>query len=147
MNHAAVDAEGNPESHHPGEIEGQTFRPEQAGFREGKSCSDQIAALRYIIEQSMEWQSNLYLNFIDYEKAFDSVDREVIWKLLEYYGLPQNIHQPYSTAVRQRYHMSSDPQRKTQRVIWNKHKSQTRVLIITNDIPNCGGLTGLCVRE
>nr|CAH8853146.1 unnamed protein product [Trichobilharzia regenti] len=37
----------------------------------------------------MEWQSNLYLNFIDFEKAFDRVDREVIWKLLEYYGVPQ----------------------------------------------------------
>ncbi|CAH8834294.1 unnamed protein product [Trichobilharzia szidati] len=65
------------------------LRPEQAGFRKGKSCSDQIATLRIIIEQSMEWQSNLYLNFIDFEKAFDSVDREVIWKLLEYYGVPQ----------------------------------------------------------
>ncbi|VDQ05982.1 unnamed protein product [Trichobilharzia regenti] len=47
-------------------------RPEQAGFRKGKSCSDQIATLHVIItEQSMEWQSNLCLNFIDFEKAFD----------------------------------------------------------------------------
>nr|CAH8843517.1 unnamed protein product [Trichobilharzia regenti] len=66
------------------------LRPEQAGFRKGKSCTDQIATLRIIItEQSMEWRSNLYLNFIDFEKAFDSVDLEVIWKLLEYYGVPQ----------------------------------------------------------
>ncbi|CAH8828243.1 unnamed protein product [Trichobilharzia szidati] len=37
----------------------------------------------------MKWQSNLYINLIDFEKAFDRVDREVIWKLLEYYGLLQ----------------------------------------------------------
>nr|CAH8838951.1 unnamed protein product [Trichobilharzia regenti] len=66
------------------------LQPEQAGFRKGKSCSDQIATLRIIIiEQSMEWQSNFYLNFIDFEKAFESVDREVIWKVLKYYGVPQ----------------------------------------------------------
>ncbi|CAH8584582.1 unnamed protein product [Heterobilharzia americana] len=56
------------------------LRPEQAGwlagFRKYKSCADQIATLRIIIEQSIEWQSALYLNFIDFEKAFDSVDRE-----------------------------------------------------------------------
>nr|CAH8838906.1 unnamed protein product [Trichobilharzia regenti] len=118
------------------------LRPEQAGFRKGKSCTDQIATLRIIItEQSMEWQSNLYLNFIDFEKAFDSVDREVIWKLLEYYGVPQIF-----INLIQR-HMSSDPQRKTQRGVWSKHRSQTRVLTITNDIPNCGGQTDSGKRE
>nr|CAH8863171.1 unnamed protein product [Trichobilharzia regenti] len=79
------------------------LRPEQAGFRKGKSCTDQIATLRIIItEQSMECHSNLYLNFIDFEKAFDSVDREVIWKLLEYYGVPQifiNLTQSSTTTA------------------------------------------------
>nr|CAH8861970.1 unnamed protein product [Trichobilharzia regenti] len=50
----------------------EKLRPEQAGFTRNKSCVDQII----IIEQSLEWQSPLYLNFIDFEKAFDSVDRE-----------------------------------------------------------------------
>ncbi|CAH8495256.1 unnamed protein product [Heterobilharzia americana] len=65
--------------------------PEQAGFRKYKSCADQIATLCIIREQSTEWQSALYLNFIDFEKALDSVDREVIWKLLHYYGVPQTF--------------------------------------------------------
>ncbi|KAL9970778.1 hypothetical protein ACROYT_G023202 [Oculina patagonica] len=39
----------------------------------------------------MEWNSALYVNFIDYEKAFDSVDRETLWKLLKHYGIPEKI--------------------------------------------------------
>ncbi|CAH8662821.1 unnamed protein product [Heterobilharzia americana] len=84
------------------------LRPEQAGFRKYKSCADQIATLRIIIEQSIEWQSPLHLNFIDFEKAFDSVDREVIWKLLQYYGVPQTfirlIQQLYEDATCQVIH-------------------------------------------
>ena len=43
------------------------------------------------MEQSLEWNSPLYLNFIDYEKAFDSVDRETMCKLLRLYGVPEKI--------------------------------------------------------
>ena len=48
------------------------LRPEQAGFRQGRSCTDHIATLRIIIEQSLEWQSPLYMTFVDFEKAFES---------------------------------------------------------------------------
>ena len=67
------------------------LRDEQAGFRKGKSCADQIATLRIIVEQSLEWNSPLYINFIDFEKAFDSVDRESLWKLLRHFGVPQKL--------------------------------------------------------
>ena len=45
------------------------LRKEQAGFRPGRSCCDQIFALRNIIEQSIEWQSSLYLNFVDFDES------------------------------------------------------------------------------
>ena len=61
------------------------LRDQQAGFRRNRSCADQIASLIIIIEQSLEWNSPLYINFIDYEKAFDSVDRQTLWKLLRHY--------------------------------------------------------------
>ena len=54
-----------------GEVD-KTLREEQAGFRQDRSCTDQIATLRIIVEQSIEWNSSLYVNFVDYEKAFDS---------------------------------------------------------------------------
>ena len=43
------------------------------------------------MEQSIEWQSSLYVNFIDFEKAFDSINSEVLWRLLQYYGIPVKI--------------------------------------------------------
>ena len=67
------------------------LRDQQAGFRANRSCTDQIATLRIILEQSLEWNSPLYVNFIDYEKAFDSVDRQTLWRLLRHYGVPQKI--------------------------------------------------------
>ena len=67
------------------------LRDHQAGFRKDRSCTDQIATLRIILEQSLEWNSSLYINFIDYEKAFDSVDRASLWRLLRHYGVPEKI--------------------------------------------------------
>jgi len=64
------------------------LRCNQAGFRKDRSCTNHIATSRIIIEQSKEWQTPLYLNFIDFEKAFDSVDRNVIWQLMHHYGIP-----------------------------------------------------------
>ena len=43
------------------------------------------------MEQSIEWNSPLYVNFVDYEKAFDSLDRETLWKLLRHYGVPMKF--------------------------------------------------------
>ncbi|VDO93894.1 unnamed protein product [Schistosoma margrebowiei] len=67
------------------------LRDQQAGFRKDRSCSDQIATLRIIVEKSIEWNSSLYINFIDNEKAFDSVNRTTLRKLLRHYGVPQKI--------------------------------------------------------
>ena len=55
-----------------------TLREEQAGFRQDRPCTDQIATLRIIVEQSIEWKSSLYVNLVDHEKAFDSLDRETL---------------------------------------------------------------------
>jgi urease beta subunit len=66
----------------------KVLRDQQAGFRKERSCTDQIATLRMIIEQSIEWNSPLYINFIDFEKAFDSLDRETLWMIMAHYGIP-----------------------------------------------------------
>ena len=67
------------------------LRKEQAGFRPGRGCIDQIFTLRNIIEQCTEWQRQLYINFVDFEKAFDSIHRESLWKILRSYGIPQHL--------------------------------------------------------
>ena len=58
------------------------LKDHQAGFRQGRGCIDHIATLRIIVEQSLEFDSSLYINFVDYEKAFDSLDRDTLWNLL-----------------------------------------------------------------
>jgi hypothetical protein len=64
------------------------LRKEQAGFRHNRSCIDQINTLRVIIEQSIGFQSPLYLVFVDYQRAFDSLSRAWIWDDLKFRGLP-----------------------------------------------------------
>ena len=46
----------------------------QAGFRKGRRTRDQIAKIHWIMEKAREFQKNIYFSFIDYAKAFDSVD-------------------------------------------------------------------------
>ncbi|VDO91963.1 unnamed protein product [Schistosoma margrebowiei] len=65
--------------------------PAEALKADVRSCADLIATLRITVKQSVEWNSSLYINFIDYEEAFDSVDRTTLWKLLRHYGKPQKI--------------------------------------------------------
>ncbi|KAL8614297.1 hypothetical protein ACOMHN_007635 [Nucella lapillus] len=64
---------------------------------------DHIATMRIIIEQSLEWQTPLYNIFVDFQKAFGSIDREVIWKLMQHYGFPPKyiaiIQQLYEDAT------------------------------------------------
>ena len=54
----------------------------QAGFRKGRETRDQIASIRWIIKKAREFQKNIYFCFIDYAKAFDSVDHQNCRKFL-----------------------------------------------------------------
>ena len=55
----------------------------QAGFRKGRGTRDQIANRHWITEKAREFQKNIYFCFIDYAKAFDSVDHNKLWKILQ----------------------------------------------------------------
>ena len=93
----------------------EKLREEQAGFWKNKSCTDHIATLRIIIELSIEWQSHLYINFIDLEKAVDSVDGDVIWMLVHHYRIPAK----FVTLIQQMHENS------TCQVIHNGKLSET----------------------
>ena len=54
----------------------------QAGFRKGRGTRDQFANICWIIENTGEFQKNIYFYFIDYAKAFDYVDHNKLWKIL-----------------------------------------------------------------
>ncbi|XP_022820587.1 uncharacterized protein LOC111352346 [Spodoptera litura] len=62
---------------------------EQAGFRAGYSTLDHIHAVRQIFEKNKEFKVPFYCCFIDYNKAFDSIEHEYIWTCLKNQGVEQ----------------------------------------------------------
>ena len=60
----------------------------QTGFRKGR---DQIANIHWIIEKAREFQKNIYFCFIDYAKAFNCVDHNKLWKILQEMGIPDHL--------------------------------------------------------
>ena len=63
----------------------------QAGFRKGRGTRNQIANIRWIIKKAKEFQKNIYFCFIDYAKAFDCVDYNKLWKILNKMGIPDHL--------------------------------------------------------
>ena len=76
----------------------------QAGFRKGRY---QITNICWILEKTREFQKNIYFCFIDYAKAFDCVDHNKLWKILQEMGIPdhltcflRNLHAGQEATVR-----------------------------------------------
>ena len=70
----------------------------QAGFRKGRGTRDQIANIRWNIEKAREFQKSICFCFIDYAKAFDYVDRNKLWKILQEVGIPDHLSRSRSTV-------------------------------------------------
>ncbi|CAH2092926.1 unnamed protein product [Euphydryas editha] len=66
---------------------------EQAGFRKGYSTIDHIYTLELIIEKYQENRRPLYLAFIDYQKAFDTISHTSIWEALSEQGVEKEYIQ------------------------------------------------------
>ena len=67
------------------------LRNNQNGFRKGRSTLSQILSLRRVIEESDAAKKDLALVFVDFAKAFDSVDREKMFQILSLYGIPPKM--------------------------------------------------------
>ena len=69
-----------------------SLRSNQAGFRPGRSCAQQIHILRRVMEGFKEYQLPLTVTFVDFKKAFDSsINRSVMFAVLCHYGIPQTL--------------------------------------------------------
>ena len=62
----------------------------QARFRKGRGIRDQIANICWIINKT-EFQKDIYFCLIDYAKAFDCVDQNKLWKILQDMEIPNNL--------------------------------------------------------
>ena len=63
----------------------------QVGFTKERGTRDQIANIHWIIRKAREFQKNVYFYFIDYAKAFDCVDHNKLWKILQEMGIPDHL--------------------------------------------------------
>ena len=63
----------------------------QAGFGKGRGTRYQIANIHWIIKKAREFQKNVYFYFTDYAKAFDCVDHNKLWKILQEMGIPDHL--------------------------------------------------------
>ena len=97
-NYTPVCPKESNEQSHLGKVERTSRsypRDQQAGFRPGKLRTIPIRSQH----RELQWNNQLngtpppllYVNFVEYEKALDSLDRESLWKLLGHYGVPMKF--------------------------------------------------------
>ena len=56
----------------------QELGEEQQGFRKGRGTTDGMFALRQLVEKRLEMQGKMAVGFVDLEKAYDIVPREMV---------------------------------------------------------------------
>ena len=104
----------------------------QAGFRKGtrglRGTRDQIANIRWITVKAREFQKNIYFCFIDYAKAFDCVDHNKLWEILQEMEIPdhltcllRNLYAGQEATVRIRHGT---------RLVPNQERSMSRLYIV-----------------
>ena len=103
----------------------------QPGFRKGRGTRDQIVNIHWIIEKAREFQKNVYFCFIDYTKAFDCMDHNKLWKILQEMGilnhltcLLRNLYAGQEATVQQQNWTWND------RLVQNREKSMSRLCIV-----------------
>jgi len=63
----------------------------QNGFRKGRLCTDPTFCLKLLIEKRREFNLEIYLLLIDYEKAFDNIKRQVLFNILKSRHIPDSL--------------------------------------------------------
>nr|VZI42137.1 unnamed protein product [Spirometra erinaceieuropaei] len=72
----------------------ESLLPEsQCGFRRHRGTTDIIFAARQLQEKCQEMRTHLYSTFVDLTKAFDTVNREGLWKIMQKFGCPERFIQ------------------------------------------------------
>ena len=86
----------------------------QTGFKKGKGTRDQIANIRWIMEKAREFQKNIYFCFTDYAKAFDCVDHNKLWKILQEMGIPDHLTCLWEICMQvKKQHLEQDMEQQT----------------------------------
>ncbi|VDM00393.1 unnamed protein product [Schistocephalus solidus] len=76
-----------------GHLEQGLLPESQCGFRQHRGTTDMIFAARQLQEKCQEMQTHLYTTFVDLTKAFDTVNRDGMWKVMQKFGCPERFTQ------------------------------------------------------
>ena len=83
------------------------FPEEQCGFRPNRSTTDMMFVVRRLQEIGRKAGVSLFMCFIDFQKAYDTVDRTLLWQVLPRIGVPpqmialtQQLHEGMRACVR-----------------------------------------------
>ena len=97
----------------------------QAGFRKSRGTRDQLANILWIIKKAREFQINIYFCFIDYDKSFDCVDHDKLWKSFKAMGIPDHLTCLLKSVCRSR--SNSENWTWNNRLVPNWEKSTSRL--------------------
>ena len=64
-----------------------TIGEEQCGFRQGTGCMDQLFVVRQVCEKYLANGKDVFVAFMDFEKAYDTIDRHGMWQIIRLYGV------------------------------------------------------------
>ena len=64
---------------------------EHAGFRPGRSTTEQIFNFRILCEKNLQHQQDLYHVFVDFKKAFDRVWHAALWATMKHFNINANL--------------------------------------------------------
>ena len=70
-------------------------------FEKAEEPEINFANIHWIIEKAREFQKNTYFCFTDYATAFDCVDHNKRWKILQEMGIPDHLNLPHEKAAGQ----------------------------------------------
>ena len=74
------------------QIIAETIIPEsQCGFKKGRGCVDMMYVARQLVENTREHDDVLYVLFVDLKKAYDSIPRDDLWRVLDKVGVPPTM--------------------------------------------------------
>ncbi|VDM06301.1 unnamed protein product [Schistocephalus solidus] len=74
-----------------GHLEQGLLPESQCGFRRHRGTTDMIFAARQLQEKYQERRTHLYTTFVDLKKAFDTVNRDGLWKVMQKFGCPERF--------------------------------------------------------
>ncbi|VDL93498.1 unnamed protein product [Schistocephalus solidus] len=74
-----------------GHLEQGLLPESQCSFRRHRGTTDMIFAARQLQEKCQEMRTHLYTTFVDLTKAFDTVNRDGLWKVMQKFGCPERF--------------------------------------------------------